>query len=174
MKPSSASAPSASTAYLTFVLAGDEYAVDIGRVREVIDYQAPTPVASAAPAVLGVINLRGVVVPLIDLRLKFGLPETQAQKRRCVVVVEVELDGEATWLGVIADEARQVVDLDPGQLASAPEFGAPVKPEFLLGMAASGRKFILVLDITRVLSLSELQAAGAARAQAGARRGTTA
>lgn len=161
--------PPTLTPYMTFVLAADEYAVEIARVREVIDYQAPTRIASAAPAVLGVINLRGAVVPLIDLRLKFGLPQAQAQRRSCIVVVEVELDGDPTLLGLVADGARQVIELSAGELTPPPDFGAPVKPEFLLGMAASGRKFILVLDITRVLSLSELQAAGAARTQAAGR-----
>jgi purine-binding chemotaxis protein CheW len=152
--------------YLSFLLGGNEYAIDIVRVREVIEYVTPTRVGSSAPAVLGVINLRGTLVPVVDLKLKFGLPAEPPRRRSCIVVVEVELGGEPSWLGVLADEASQVIELDLAALAPAPGFGAPLRPEYLLGMAPSGRKFMLVLDITRILSLAELQTADTLRVSA--------
>jgi purine-binding chemotaxis protein CheW len=154
------------TSYLSFLLGGNEYAIDIVRVREVIEYETPTKVGASAPSVLGVINLRGTLVPVIDLKLKFGLQPEPPRRRSCIVVVEVDLGGEPSWLGLLADEASQVLELDAEALAPAPGFGAPLRPEYLLGMAPSGRKFMLVLDIARILSLAELQAADTLRAPA--------
>ncbi len=162
--------------YLGFCIAEEEYAIGILRVREILEYDTVTRVPGTPRCVRGVFNLRGSVVPVVDLALKFGLPEREVTKRTCIVVVEVDLDGQRTVMGVIADAVSQVLDLGQGDVVPPPAFGTRVAMDHLLGMAKAGKKFILLLDIDRVLSVDELmevtklQAArpGAAPAQAGA------
>jgi purine-binding chemotaxis protein CheW len=118
------------------------------------------------PSVRGVINLRGSVVPVIDLALKFGLPETGVTKRTCVLIVEVELEGERTVMGVMADQVREVLELGPEEIEPPPPFGTRVRVEFLKGMGKVGKGFALLLDLDRVLSADERAfAAEAARAE---------
>jgi purine-binding chemotaxis protein CheW len=145
--------------YLTFQLAGEEYAIGILRVREIIEYDVVTTVPTAPPHIRGVINLRGSVVPVVDLAVKFGLPATTVTKRTCIVIVEAELDGDRTVMGVIADAVSQVVDLPPGDIEPPPSFGTRVRVEHLVGLGRMGRKFALILDIDRLLSARELVAA---------------
>jgi purine-binding chemotaxis protein CheW len=150
------------TQYLTFYIAGEEYAVALLRVREIIEYDTVTRVPSTPTWIRGVINVRGSVVPVVDLAVKFGLPESVVTRRTCVVIVEVEIDGQQTAMGVIADVVSQVVDLGRGDIEPTPPFGTRVKVDFLLGMAKLGQRFALVLDIDRVLSAGELIVAAAA------------
>jgi purine-binding chemotaxis protein CheW len=144
------------TQYLTFFLGGDEYAIGILRVREIIEYDVVTHVPATPPWIRGVINLRGAVVPVVDLSVKFGLPETPVSRRTCIVIVEVELEGQQTAMGVIADLVSQVIDLRPEDVEPPPPFGTRVRVDFLKGMGKLGKRFALVLDIDRVLSASEL------------------
>jgi purine-binding chemotaxis protein CheW len=137
---------------LTFLVSGDEYAVGILKVKEIIEYEAPTRVPSAPPCVVGVINLRGTVVPVIDLALKFGFPPSPVTKRTCFVIVEVRLEGEDLVMGILADSVSQVVDLTSADIEPPPSFGTRVRSDFLLGMARSGRRFVLLLDIDRTLA----------------------
>jgi purine-binding chemotaxis protein CheW len=109
-----------------------------------------------------VINLRGSVVPVVDLALKFGLPESAVTKRTCIVIVEVDLDGERTVMGVMVDSVSQVIDLSPEDVEPPPAFGNRVHVDYLLGMGKADKKFILILDIDRVLSVNELRAAASA------------
>ncbi len=149
------------TQHLAFYIGGEEYAIGILRVKEILEYDTITKVPGTLASIRGVINLRGSVVPVVDLALKFGLPESPVTKRTCIVVVEVDLDGERTVMGVMADSVSQVIDLEAGDIEPPPAFGTRVHMDYLLGMGKAGKKFILILDIDRVLSASELQAAAA-------------
>ncbi len=150
------------TQYLTFHLAGEEYAIGILRVKEIIEYDALTKVPMMPPSIRGVINLRGNVVPVVDLAVKFGLPESPITKRTCIIIVEVELDGERTVLGVVADAVSQVIDLLPQEIEPPPAFGTQVRVDYLQGMGKAGKKFVLILDVDQVLSAHELLAAASA------------
>jgi purine-binding chemotaxis protein CheW len=145
--------------YLTFSIAGDEYAIGILQVREVVELETLTWVPSTPPYVRGVVNLRGSVVPVVDLAVKFGLPESEVTRRSCVVIVELVTDGELTVIGVMADSVKQVIDLRADEIGVPPSFGTRVSVDFLLGIAKVGKKFALVLDIAKVLAAAELVAA---------------
>jgi purine-binding chemotaxis protein CheW len=144
--------------YLTFFVAGEEYAVSILKVKEIIEYDTVTVVPNTAPWIRGVTNLRGNVVPVIDLAVKFGLPASQASKFSCIVITEVSYDGEKLTLGVMTDSVSQVLDFAENQIETPPPFGTRVRIEFLLGMGRMGKKFCLILDIDRVLSADEFLA----------------
>jgi purine-binding chemotaxis protein CheW len=141
------------TQFLSFVLAGEEYAVDILRVKEIIEYADLTRVPAMPPAVRGVINLRGRVVPVVDLALRFGMPQSELTPRSCIVMVEVAGTDESIVMGIITDAVCEVVDLAIDRIQPAPSFGTSVGAEFLDGMAeTSGRKFVMLLNIDRALS----------------------
>lgn len=144
------------TQYLTFHLANEEYAVGILRVKEIIPYGALTKVPQTPPAIRGVINLRGSVVPVVDLALKFGLAASSVTTRTCIVIVEVNLDGEQTIMGMMADSVSQVIEFSDDDILPAPPFGTRVGMSFLGGMGKAGNKFVLILDIDKVLSAAEL------------------
>ena len=144
--------------YLTFILGGEEYAIAILRVREILEYSNVTRVPSTPECICGVINLRGSVLPVIDLAVKFGLPPTEPTKQTCIVVVEVELDGEQTVLGVLTDAVNQVIELRDTSIQPPPAFGTKVRLEFLRGLGEVENGFILVLDIERLLTSEELLA----------------
>jgi len=142
--------------YLTFMIAGEEYAISLLKVKEIIEYDTVTPVPKTPEWVRGVINLRGSVVPVIDLAVKFRLPASVAGRLTCIVITEVECGGEATIMGVMADSVRQVIDLKPENVEHPPTFGTRVKVDYLNGMARSGKKFCLILNTEKVLSTDEL------------------
>ncbi len=142
--------------YVTFFMGDDEYAVDILRLREIAPCRDVTRVPGMPPWVLGVMNLRGSVVTVVDLGLRFGLGERPTSRFTCVVVVDVELDGQPLQLGVRADRMSRVLDLQAEDVQPPPPFGTRVRLDYLLGMARAGERFALLLDVTRVLSLDEL------------------
>lgn len=142
--------------YLTFMIGGEEYAVSLLKVKEIIEYDTVTEIPKTPEWVRGVINLRGNVVPVIDLAVKFRLPASVAGKLTCIVITEVECEGEPTVMGVMADSVRQVIDLKPEDVEVPPTFGTRVKVDYLLGMARAGKKFCLLLDTEKVLSTDEL------------------
>jgi purine-binding chemotaxis protein CheW len=148
------------TQYLAFHLAGEEYAIGILRVKEIIEYDTLTKVPMMPAFIRGVINLRGSVVPVVDLAVKLGLPESPNTKRTCIVIVEVDLDGERTRMGVIADAVSEVMNFSSKDIEAPPAFGTWVQREYLQGMGKVGKKFVLILNVDRVLSIHELQAAG--------------
>ena len=148
------------TQYLGFHVADEEYAIGILRVREILEYDTITKVPTTPPSIRGVINLRGRVVPVVDLAVKLGLPESLITKRTCVVVVEADFEGERTVMGVLADSVSQVIDLPADEVEPPPPFGTRVRMDCLLGMGRAGKKFVLLLDIDKLLSSDEL-AAGA-------------
>jgi len=140
------------TQYLSFQLAGEEFAFGILRVKEILEYDTLTRVPNAPPAVRGVINLRGAVVPVLDLAHLFGLPATAVTKRSCVIIVEVRVDEQELVMGILADAVNQVIELAPDTIEPAPAFGSRVRVEYLVGMGkVDSRKFVLILDIDRLL-----------------------
>jgi purine-binding chemotaxis protein CheW len=147
--------------YLTFFLAGEEYAITILQVTDIIECGAVTRVPGTPPWIRGVHNLRGTVVPVIDLAIKFGLPATEITRRTCIVIVELRADDETLIMGVMADSVHQVVDFAAEQIQPAPAFGPRVHVDCLLGMASSNGKFVLLLDIDRIFSSDEIVVAGA-------------
>lgn len=142
--------------YLTFIIGGEEYAVNLLKVKEIIEYDTVSEIPKTPDWVRGVINLRGNVVPVIDLAVKFRLPASVAGKLTCIVITEIECEGEPTVMGVMADSVRQVIDLKQEDIEVPPTFGTRVKVDYLLGMARSGKKFCLLLDTEKVLSTDEL------------------
>jgi len=145
--------------YLTFFLAGDEYAISIVQITEIIECTTLTRVPGAPPWIRGVLNLRGAVVPVVDLAVKFGLPSTEITRRTCVVIVELRIKGQPMVMGVMADGVHQVMELLPDQIQPPPSFGPKVRVDCILGMGASSGKFVVLLNIDRILSRSELLAA---------------
>ncbi len=150
------------TLCLSFHVAGEEYAIGILQGKEIIEFATLTRVPKTPTSVRGVINLRGNVVPVVDLATKFGLPETRVTKRTCIIIVEVELEGERTVMGVMADAVSQVIELQPEDIEAAPTFGAGVGVDHLLGMGKMGKKLVLILDIDKVLSAEDLLGEAAA------------
>jgi purine-binding chemotaxis protein CheW len=150
--------------YLTFFLADEEYAINIQRVKEIIEYTTVTKVPKVPDWIRGVINLRGNVVPVVDLTVRFGLAERPVTKTTCIVIVEVEQDSERTVMGVITDAVNQVIDLAPKDIEEPPAFGTRVRLDYLFGMGKLGKKFALILNINRVLSNTELLAVSALQA----------
>lgn len=148
-----------STQYLGFTLAGEACAIRVLDVKEIIEYAVVTRVPTTPPWVRGVMNLRGRVVPVIDLAVKFGLPESPVTRRTCIVVVEVELDGEPAVMGLVVDSVSQVMELPPSDVLPPPRFGTSVRVEYLLGLGRLADRFVLLLDIDRVLSAAELMKA---------------
>jgi purine-binding chemotaxis protein CheW len=142
--------------YLTFMIGAEEYAVSLLKVKEIIEYDTITEVPKTPEWVRGVINLRGSVVPVIDLAVKFRQSPSVAGKLTCIVITEVECEGEATVMGVMVDSVRQVIDLKPQEIEEPPTFGTRIKVDYLLGMARAGKKFCLILDTEKVLSTDEL------------------
>lgn len=143
--------------FLAFQIGDEEYGVGILKVREILKYDELTRIPGAPASVRGVINLRGNVVPVIDLSRKFGLGDTVVGKFTCIVVVEVDDHGTTNTLGVLADAVNQVVDLTAEQVEAPPEFGLDGRLEYLVAMGRMGKKFMLILDVDRVLSASELR-----------------
>ena len=145
--------------YLGLFIGQEEYAIGILRVREILQFESITRVPGMPASVRGVINVRGSVVPVVDLAIKFGLPETGITGRTCIVILEVALDGQSTVMGVMADSVSQVVELGKDDILPPPTFGTRVHVDYIVGMGRSGKKFILILDIDKVLSAEELHAA---------------
>lgn len=142
--------------YLTFKLADEVFALDITQVREVLDYTAVTKVPKMPEFMRGVINLRGSVVPVVDMRMKFGMEKTERTVNTCIIIVEIDLDGDLTVLGALADSVQEVVDLDAGQIEPAPRIGTRLRTEFIKGMGKHNDEFIIILDIDKVFSTDEL------------------
>lgn len=147
---------SASTQYLTFRLDNEVYALDITKIREVLDFTTITKVPKTPEFMRGVINLRGNVVPVLDLKLKFGMQRTEKTVNTCVIIVEISLDGEIAVFGVLADSVQEVIDLEPTQIEPPPRIGTRLKTEFITGMGKRDEEFIIILDVNRAFSMDEL------------------
>jgi purine-binding chemotaxis protein CheW len=144
------------TQYLGFALNGSEYAVNLLRVKEIIEYDALTRVPAMPESVRGVINLRGKVIPVVDLAARFGLPEGSITRRTCIVIVECADGDGSIVMGIITDAVIEVLDLLDSEIEPAPSFGARIDTEFIAGMAERGRKFVIILNVDRCLDAATL------------------
>ena len=144
--------------YLTFSLAGEEYGIGILKVKEIIGMMEITRVPQTPSYVKGVINLRGKVIPVIDLRQKFGLEAGEYTERTCVVVVEVLRDGGQVLIGSVVDSVSEVLNIKEGEIEETPDFGVQMDTQYLLGMAKAGGGIKLLLDLDSVLGSEELTA----------------
>jgi purine-binding chemotaxis protein CheW len=144
--------------YLTFKLEDEVFATDIARVREVLEYSQVTKVPRTPDYMRGVINLRGHVVPVLDLKLRFGMQMTEQTVNTCIIIVEIHLDGEMTIIGALADSVQEVIEMDPSTIQPAPKIGTKLKTEFIKGMGKRDEKFVIILDIEKIFSGEELAA----------------
>ncbi len=144
------------TQYLTFKLDDEVFALDITKVREVLDFTTITKVPRTPEFMRGVINLRGSVVPVVDLRLKFVMTKTEQTVNTCIIITEVTLDGETTVLGALADSVQEVIDLGSDHIEPAPKIGTKLNTEFIKGMGKHNDGFVIILDIDRVFSTDDL------------------
>jgi purine-binding chemotaxis protein CheW len=137
--------------YLTFVLGNEEFGLEILKVREIIGYMDITAVPQTPPHVKGVVNLRGQVIPVVGLRLKFGMEEIEVTEQTCIIFVEID-GGERTFqTGIVVDHVQEVLDIEEGQIEDAPQFGSSVNTDFILGMGKVGDTVKILLDIDKVL-----------------------
>jgi purine-binding chemotaxis protein CheW len=151
-----AAAPRPVRQYVSFNLMGEEYALQIQNVREIIECEPVTAIPSMPPVVRGVMNLRGNVVPVIDLPVKFGLPETALGAGTYIVVVDLTWGGESVRLGLLTRDLGQVIDISDDLIKPVPDFGTRIQSEYLRGIGQVGGHFVLFLNIDRLLSPSEL------------------
>ena len=139
--------------YLTFKLGNEVFATDVAQVRDLTEI---TKIPRTPEFMSGVINLRGSVVPVVDLRLCFEMSRTESTRNTCIVVVEVVLEGEPTVIGALADSVEEVIDLEPEQIQPAPRIGTQIRTDFIRGMGRRETQFIMILDIDRVFSAEEI------------------
>ena len=142
--------------YLTFALAHEEYGLEILKVREIIGYMDITAVPQTPHHVKGVINLRGQVIPVIDLRAKFGMDTAEVTEETCVIVVEITQGGRTFQTGIVVDHVQEVLDIAGGDIEDAPQFGSSVDTDFILGMGKIGDSVKILLDIDKVLAGDDL------------------
>jgi purine-binding chemotaxis protein CheW len=152
--------------YLTFKLDDEVFGLAIGKVREVLDFTTVTRVPRTPEYMRGVINLRGSVVPVVDLHMKFGLAQTEKTVNTCIIIVEIDIEGEVTILGALADSVQEVVELEPDQIEAAPKIGTKLNTEFIKGMGKREEQFVILLDIDKVFSHDELSQVQRAEVQA--------
>jgi purine-binding chemotaxis protein CheW len=144
------------TQYLSFTLDDEVFALDISKVREVMDFTTVTKVPGTPEFMRGVINLRGSVVPVVDLRLKFGMSKAEKTVNTCIIITEIPLDGDTTVIGALADSVQEVFELKTDQMEPPPRIGKRLDTDFIKGMGKCDEQFIIILDIDRVFSSGEL------------------
>lgn len=141
--------------YLTFRLAKETFAVDVAKVREILDFVAITKVPQTPDFMRGVINLRGSVVPVVDMKLKFGMEPTEKTVNTCIIVLEVTIENETTIVGALADSVQEVVELDPSQIEPPPRIGMKLSIDFIKGMGKLNDDFVIILDTDKIFSFDE-------------------
>ena len=146
--------------YLTFKLGAEEFGLEILKVQEIIKMMEITKVPRTPEFVRGVINLRGKVIPVVDLRLKFSMPTVPITEKTCVIVVQVAHSNGAVTMGAIVDEVSEVLDINGEQIEPTPELGAAVDTDFILGMGKIAKRVVMLLDVDKVLSNKELASIG--------------
>jgi purine-binding chemotaxis protein CheW len=156
--PTTAAALHSTGQYLTFMLGGEAYAIGILAIKEIIEHGQMTRVPMMPEAIRGVINLRGAVVPVIDLGVRFHHGPTAITKRTCIVIVEVEHEGESEIVGILVDAVNEVMDIAASDIEPAPSFGTRIHTEFIAGMARIAERFVIILEPDRVLSVEEMAA----------------
>lgn len=158
--PAERQAASEQQQYLTFVLGGEMFAIGILCVKEIIEYGHLTVVPMMPDCIRGVINLRGAVVPVVDLACRFGRRSTELTRRTCIVIVEIEAEGERQDIGVIVDAVSEVLEIQDWQIEPPPAFGARIRTDFIHGMGKVEGKFVIILNVNKVLSLDDLALLG--------------
>ena len=148
--------------YLTFSMNQEEYGVGILTIKEIIGMMRITPVPQTPDYVKGVINLRGKVIPVIDLRLRFGMNSNGYTERTCIIVVEIENDSRTLQIGIVVDSVSEVMNIKGSDIEQTPEFGTTLNTDYILGMAKTAENVKILLDIARVLSASEMELIGEA------------
>jgi purine-binding chemotaxis protein CheW len=159
---------SESNQYLTFKLGEEIFALDIRKVREVLEYTTVTKVPRTPPFMRGVINLRGGVVPVVDMRLKFAMEATEKTVNTCIIIAEILIDDETTVLGMLADSVQEVIELEPSQVEPPPRMGTRLRTEFIRGMGKRDGNFLILLDVDKVFSAEEIAVATAAQGRGAA------
>ena len=144
------------TQYLTFKLDEEIFALDVSKVREILEYSSVTKVPQTPDFMRGVINLRGSVVPVIDMRLKFGMSATEQSVNTCIIVTEVAMEGETILLGALADSVQEVDEMEPAQIEAAPHIGTKLNTDFIKGMGKQDGHFVMILDIDKVFNSDDL------------------
>lgn len=144
--------------YLTFVLGAETFAIGIMAIKEIIEYSSLTEVPMMPTYVRGVINLRGAVVPVLDLPVRFGKAASAVSKRTCIVIIEVVLGSERHTLGLVVDAVNAVLDIPTSEIEPPPAFGASIRTEFIRGMVKVNSKFVILLDVDHALAADEVQA----------------
>ena len=147
---------SAPQQYLTFTLGGEMFAVAILNVKEIIEYGTVTEIPMMPGFIRGVINLRGAVVPVIDLSCRFGGKSTQVARRTCIVIIELIQDDQKHDIGVMVDAVSEVLEIARAEIEPPPSFGAKIRTDFISGMGKVSGKFVIILDVARVLSVEEI------------------
>ena len=143
--------------YLTFGLGDEVFALETGFVREVIELVPVTRIPKTPPFMRGVINLRGHAVPVVDLRIKFDMPQVKDTVNTCIIIVDVEVEGEKSHMGAIVDSVREVFEMGSDQINPPPRMGTAIRADFIKGMGKQNEEFIMILDIGKVFSAEELQ-----------------
>jgi len=151
--------------YLTFKLGEEVFALEVANVREILEFIPITKVPRTPDYMTGVINLRGSVVPVTDMRLKFGMSQTEKTVNTCIIVVEVDIEGEKALLGALVDSVQEVFELEAQQIEPPPRLGLGLKTEFIEGMGKRDNRFVIILDIDKVFSMEELDIAQGMGAQ---------
>ena len=144
--------------YLTFTLAGEEYGISILKVKEIIGMMTITMVPQTPGYVKGVINLRGKVIPVVDLRLKFDMASMAYTERTCIIVVEIGRNSDRILIGIVVDSVSEVLNIKAGDIEETPNFGSRLETDYILGMAKAAGGIKILLDIDRVLHTEELEA----------------
>ena len=142
--------------YLTFLLGGEMFAIEILNIREIIEYGALTTVPMMPPFIRGVINLRGAVVPVIDLSVRFGRAPVEVTRRTCIVIIEIENAGERQDIGIVVDSVSEVLEIPASMVEPPPSFGARIRTDFIQGMGKVNDRFVIILNVLNVLSVEEM------------------
>lgn len=142
--------------YLTFVLGGETFAIAILRIKEIIEYGQMTTVPMMPEFIRGVINLRGAVVPVVDLQARFGRDSNPVSKRTCIVIVEIAAHGETQDVGVVVDQVNEVIEIPASEVEPPPRFGGGIRADFIGGMGKINGNFVIILQLDAVLSVDEL------------------
>jgi len=152
--------------YLTFLIGGEMFAISILSIKEIIEYGSLTIVPMMPDFIRGVINLRGAVVPVVDLSARFDRTASEVTRRSCIVIIEVEADEEKQDVGVVVDSVSEVLEIPAAEIEPAPSFGARIRADFISGMGKVDGKFVIILNAERVLSVDEMaMLSGAGRAE---------
>ena len=148
--------------HLTFMLGQETFAIGILAIKEIIEYGQMTTVPMMPPFIRGVINLRGAVVPVVDLAVRFGAAPAEVTRRTCIIIIEFQAEGETQVAGVVVDAVNEVLEIAPADIMPPPAFGARIRTEFIKGMGKVQDRFVIILDVGKVLSGDDFSILGQA------------